>query len=449
MKTEIAEMLNTNGNLLIPHWYMYPPKNVYISEPHVPDLRKHLERLVSKVANVYVHIPFCNMKCGFCSLFTTKGHSDGIIQSYVNHLVREIRNFGKHIENAPIEIGILYLGGGTPSLLSERHISEIMNALYKYFDLKHMSAASVEFSPEVTSANIVKNWRKHGFSRASIGVQSFDDGVLSAMKRLHTAMDGMNAISILADAGFVDLNVDLIFGYNQQSSSTWQSDLKTVTDSAATSCTVHPLATVKKTRFEKKQNSESILSTLYSEMHSLAIDHFSRENWNQTSVISFSKNSTPNPLEYAEAQGVPTLGFGAGSRSYYDTLHTSTIPYATRAPLSTVMEHYYEAVRAEKFPIMSYVELDESEEFRRRLILQMHHGKISKGLLNDHIGGFDKNIIFLLHKFVASGFFKETDTTYTLTRKGAINAAEIGLALATDKVKKFVINQSFVQINLK
>jgi coproporphyrinogen III oxidase-like Fe-S oxidoreductase len=215
----------------VPHWYMYPPKMSYCDSLHEGVLRAEIEKLSQAVASVYVHIPFCGTKCSFCSLFTSPSQSGSTFSDYTNSLQREIENFSDRLAGGELAVPIVYFGGGTPALLPEAHLAAIVEQIHRHFDTASLRHCSVEFSPEVVDGAMAQRWRKHGFNRASLGIQTFDDAALKAMHRIHSGHDALTAVKRLADAGYGDINVDLIFGYAEQTSAQWYVDLETVLDS--------------------------------------------------------------------------------------------------------------------------------------------------------------------------------------------------------------------------
>ncbi|WP_198019068.1 coproporphyrinogen-III oxidase family protein [Azorhizobium doebereinerae] len=415
---------------------MYPPKTSYSSEVHVDVVEKELAGLAGALVSAYVHIPFCNMKCNFCSLLTLPGGSDPTVSVYIDNLKREIVNFGARFQRAKPVVSVLYFGGGTPALLPERQLAEVLEQLQLAVDTTQLLSCSVEFSPDVVDEVTTGAWRRHGFNRASLGVQTFNDALLKTMGRRHTATHARAAIGNLANAGYEDINVDLIFGFPGQTAQVWGDDLRAVVASEATHCTFHPLSVRPKVALERKAISPTSAVASLEDRHGQAIGHFQEAGWTQTSAISFSRLSIPNPIESAEAAGQPTIGFGAGSRSYYPSVHTSTVPYATRTPFGAVLRRYYESVSAGRLPIASEVLLDAEERLRRILILQMHHGRIPKSMLSGLDSDIDDSLSTIMEGMLVEGYFVQRESDYLLTTAGSIKAAEMGLSLSSASVKR-------------
>lgn len=369
---------------VVPHWYMYPPKCVYSDRGSIPYDGVPIPRAG---ASIYVHVPFCDMKCSFCSLYTSAGYSDNAADLYVKHLVREIDEFVTRFPH--VRSPNIYFGGGTPALLSDRHLKEIMDRLRPVLSAS-MESQSVEFSPNVATKERIVAWRDQGFDRVSVGIQSFNDERLSIMRRHHDGMQALEAIERLSHAGFEKINIDLIFGGHGQTLRHWRKDIEIALLAGADSCTFHPLALVSKTPFERKLDRSEVGTSNTQSLHNEAVQMFIAAGWKRTSAISFSRTGSPNPLERAEADGVDTFGFGAGARSYLGSLHISTLPSLKKMSFGAVLKAYYEAVDRGEKPALSAVKLSEEEIIRRALILNLHHGRIDKDM-TDAVSRFEKD----------------------------------------------------------
>jgi oxygen-independent coproporphyrinogen-3 oxidase len=156
--------------------------------------------------SVYMHIPFCVQKCGYCDFLSFPLHSPWALESYLGALVEEVKlNHGA----SPVTI---YVGGGTPSLLSPRQIDMLGGALETNFELVGVREFTVEVNPETLGPQNVGAWRKLGVNRISLGVQSFDVSVLSGNGRPQGPEDIYRSYRFLRDAGFSNIGIDLILG---------------------------------------------------------------------------------------------------------------------------------------------------------------------------------------------------------------------------------------------
>lgn len=425
-------MLDDQINV-VQHWYTYPPKTSYRDVAGI--IHNDLTLEPNEEINIYIHIPFCNMKCTFCSLFTSAGHTDNSEQVYVEHLLKEIRATAPIFKGSNARFRNVYFGGGTPALLKDKNVEAIVLELENAASLAD-TQMSVEFSPDVATLEALKMWRAAGFGRVSIGVQTFLDKQLKALARKHSSRDATTSIERAFDCGFEELNVDLIFGHLGQTKADWQYDLVKLADTPANMVTFHPLATVNKVPVERKLNDKAAAPSLMRNMHDSAIQFFRSIDWQRTSAISFAKYGQPNPLEMSEARGMTTIGFGAGARTYHRSFHASTLPSSKKIPFGGVLSAYYTQINQGLKPALSVAEVSDEEFTRRKLVLGMHHGAIEKLVISELENKKTKSkVVEQLREFVRDGLFIENETEFELTDLGAANAAMIGVALSSECVR--------------
>lgn len=179
------------------------------------------------MAGIYVHIPFCRSFCIYCDFYSELSFEESS-ESFLDALSGEIRSRSSW-PCASEGIRTLYFGGGTPSLLSCSQFGQIMDALHGVFDLSALEEVTVEVNPDDICRK-PSEWpgtlRKMGFNRVSMGVQSFDDGVLRWMNRRHDASEAVRAYEILRDAGFDNISIDLIFGFSGLDDVLWRDTIR-------------------------------------------------------------------------------------------------------------------------------------------------------------------------------------------------------------------------------
>jgi len=170
---------------------------------------------------IYIHIPFCRQACRYCDFFFSV--SLKYMDLFVDALVEEIRQKGQTNPGRSLET--LYLGGGTPSLLSSQQLDKIINAIHKYNSFKDLSEWTLECNPDDLSENKVKMLRETGFNRLSIGVQSFHDKNLEIMRRSHNTEQAETSIRLASAGGFELISMDLIFGIPGQTPEQWKANI--------------------------------------------------------------------------------------------------------------------------------------------------------------------------------------------------------------------------------
>jgi putative oxygen-independent coproporphyrinogen III oxidase len=176
---------------------------------------------VDDAAGLYVHVPFCQRKCPYCDF------ASGTDLAMVADWLRAIRQeMGFYRDFAP-RFDTLYLGGGTPSLLTTEQLAVLLESLQGHFTFAPDTEITLEANPDDLTLEILKNYLKLGVNRLSLGVQSFHDQELAFLGRRHDAAQARQALAWAREAGFANLGLDLIYGLPGQTVDQWQRNLET------------------------------------------------------------------------------------------------------------------------------------------------------------------------------------------------------------------------------
>jgi oxygen-independent coproporphyrinogen-3 oxidase len=170
-------------------------------------------------AGLYIHVPFCISKCGYCSFYSIK--SLNLIPQYIEALKFEMEYYKGQFSS----FDTIYFGGGTPSLLTTLQLAEILAVIRKYFRIDANSEITLEANAGDISLEYLKALRGTGINRLNIGIQSFDDKVLKFLGRRHTAKEAVSSIEAARKAGFDNLGIDLIYGIHGAGIKSWKKDL--------------------------------------------------------------------------------------------------------------------------------------------------------------------------------------------------------------------------------
>ncbi|MGN7610711.1 radical SAM family heme chaperone HemW [Magnetococcales bacterium HHB-1] len=178
---------------------------------------------------VYVHIPFCTWKCRYCNFFSQTNHK-AFEKEYIDTLKEEL-HYHKYClkendDRRPLKS--IYFGGGTPSLFSAEHLNEILETIIEIFPLEENCEITLEANPESLNLKKLNRLRKSGFNRISLGVQAWDDQRLHFLGRPHNVAQTKKALENIRQAGFKNLNMDLIFSTPNQDLNAWRRELEAV-----------------------------------------------------------------------------------------------------------------------------------------------------------------------------------------------------------------------------
>ena len=176
------------------------------------------------MAGLYIHIPFCESKCIYCD-FYSMANNNHLIDKYIDALLVEAVLRKNELNSETITT--VYLGGGTPSLLSITQLSKLVNGLKKVFDFSDLEEFTIEVNPDDVTADYIQQAKSLGINRVSMGVQSFNDEDLRFINRRHTAKQATDAIHIIKKAGIDNISIDLIYGIPGQNIEKWKNNVDT------------------------------------------------------------------------------------------------------------------------------------------------------------------------------------------------------------------------------
>lgn len=172
-----------------------------------------------KTPGLYIHVPFCQSKCPYCDFYSHTDHS--LIPRWLNALEKEFELY----QNQFLLFDTIYLGGGSPSVLSEQQIENLIKLIQECFPIAPDAEITIEANPDDLNPSKLKMYRNMGMNRISLGVQSFDDRELSFLRRRHKADGVQKAWDWIQEAGFSNCGIDLIYGLPRQTIDQWLAGL--------------------------------------------------------------------------------------------------------------------------------------------------------------------------------------------------------------------------------
>jgi oxygen-independent coproporphyrinogen-3 oxidase len=240
-------------------------KDVYYVTPQRRELAMECSKSTVKAAaqleekdiSLYVGIPFCPTRCAYCSFVSRSiGKRTELLEPYLDALFRELEETGKLLENSGRKVRTVYIGGGTPTTLSEAQMCRLLDAISGSFDLSRLLEFTVEGGrPDTLDESKLRAIRNHGADRMSINPQSMVDEVLRASGRAHRSEDVIRSYRQAVDAGFDAINMDLIAGLPGDTVEGFCYSLDTVAELNPANITVHTLALKKGADlFEHREN---------------------------------------------------------------------------------------------------------------------------------------------------------------------------------------------------
>ena len=188
----------------------------------------NIGNLKNKPFSLYVHVPYCSKRCGYCDFNTytpSELDRDDQIESWLQSAIKETI-FARKILDESLTVDTIFFGGGTPSLLEASVIKEFINNVSKHFKLKKDLEITLEANPDTITQSKAEDWLKAGINRISLGMQSSATNVLQVLDRTHNPANVLSSVEILKKAGFDNFSLDLIYGTPGESLEDWANSLK-------------------------------------------------------------------------------------------------------------------------------------------------------------------------------------------------------------------------------
>ena len=260
---------------------------------------------------IYIHIPFCKAKCKYCNFFS-KVDSESLIDSYTAEMQREIIKMSEKAKNAFVKT--IYLGGGTPSILPLKNIEDILNAVYKYFNVDSLET-TIEVNPN--SAQNISEYPKLGINRLSLGVQSTNDVYLKKLGRLHTHSDSIKALNE-AQKYFSNVSADLIIGVDDEQNVA--DEFNNIAD-YVTHISAYMLSVEGGTPLYKEISSKSVSvateNSVVNQYYKL-LDEARKKGFFRYETSNFAKLGCESKHNSSYWNLTPYIGLGAGAHSYFE-----------------------------------------------------------------------------------------------------------------------------------
>jgi oxygen-independent coproporphyrinogen-3 oxidase len=346
--------------------YAYPHKTAYRHFDTPLPLRELWAEEDKQTLFLYLHLPFCEMRCGFCNLFTTVNPREGKVGRYLDALERQIDVVGEAL--GPHRHARGAIGGGTPTFLTTAEMARVFAMLRKSGSLPRGIPLSCELSPATAEPDKIAQLREEGVTRASIGVQSFIESETRALGRPQKPVVLHAALERLAGAGFPVLNVDLIYGIADQTAASWRESLVQAVTYRPQEIFLYPLYIRPLTGLGRKgrDTSDQRLSRFRE-----ARDFLRERGYRQISLRLFRHHGSPLEADDGAnycCQEDGMIGYGAGARSYTRRVHYCTEYAVGRAGIEAILDGFVSCPARDHGFAWYGCELDAAEQKRRYLI---------------------------------------------------------------------------------
>jgi len=266
------------------------------------------------LAGIYIHIPYCRKACHYCDFhFSTVFKTKPLL---VKAILRELKLRSSEL-NEPVET--IYFGGGTPSILEESELHEIISSLHSHFKVDKNAEITFEANPEDISRSAIELWKSIGINRLSIGVQTFSDEILTWMNRSHSALQSETSVKMAQDLGIENISIDLIYGVHSRRLEDWKIEISQALSLDVPHISAYCLTVEEKTVFHKRLQKGEAISHADDEVEKeffYLLSALEAQKIFMYEVSNFSKEGMLSKHNSNYWSGRPYLGIGPGAHSF-------------------------------------------------------------------------------------------------------------------------------------
>lgn len=430
------------GNMLVDPYvaysYSYPHKSAYGELAPSVSLDEIWQKENRENLFLYTHVPFCEMRCGFCNLFAHAGAGEETFDAYLDSVQRQARRLAV-ATSGNRSVVCMALGGGTPTMLSVRQLGRLFRMLATDFDADPITIpTSVETSPKTASHEKLQLLKSWGVQRISIGVQSFLDNEVQAIGRSQTSRESHEAISLIKQLEFPTLNIDLIYGQPGQTLSSWTESLEAALQYFPDEVFLYPLYVRPQTGLGRRDRLADPQASLAQEMYRAGRGRLLEAGFRQESMRCFSlkpEGSRSGPAYCCQSDGM--LGLGAGARSYTSHLHYSSRFAVQSAGVRVILDEWMQRSEHE-FGFADWGIWLTEDERQRRYVIQslLHYTGLDQEQFTQSFGVSPDAVAPQLKQLVESGYVQEKGNRLCLTPEGFAMSDAIGPALYSDNSRE-------------
>lgn len=265
---------------------------------------------------LYLHIPFCKSKCGYCDFLSAPGSTEDY-EDYTRLLLQEVEKHKNDCQEYQVQT--LFIGGGTPSVLSGDQISRIMEKIYHIFSISDSPEMTIECNPGTASGQKLAAWQAAGLNRISFGLQSADNQELKQLGRIHTYEEFLESYDLAREQGFQNINIDLMSALPGQTPKSWQDTLLKAVSLNPEHISAYSLIIEEGTPFAALYGEhpellpdEEAERQMYYETRRLLQEY----GYLRYEISNYAKDGYACRHNIGYWTGVPYLGFGLGAASY-------------------------------------------------------------------------------------------------------------------------------------
>lgn len=374
-----------------------------------------------KQIGLYIHIPFCKQKCSYCD-FCSYANKESFIKRYIQCVLKEIIEVGNNnkidFENGKddlFSVKTIYIGGGTPSLIESKYIVQIMEEIKSNFELDENAEITIEVNPGTVTLEKLEDYKRAGINRLSIGLQSTHEHLLKEIGRIHTYLDFLDTFRFAREAGFENINVDLMIGLPNQTLEEVKDSIEEIVSMEPEHISVYSLILEENTPLFKKveEGLELPNEDLERKMYWAVKQTLEQNNYIHYEISNFAKKGYESKHNLDCWNQKEYIGFGITAHSY-----TNGIRYSNIENIEQYIKNYDEDKTEEN---LVFHEKQDMEAMQKEYML-LGLRKIDGVSIQEFKIKFVANPVFLYHseleKLVNEELLEIDGDMIKLTNKG-------------------------------
>ena len=376
----------------------------------------------TKNVGIYIHIPFCKKKCEYCDFKSYSGKEE-LIDEYIKWLKYEIKEVGEgnrlDYENGMDDLAIVktvYIGGGTPSIINSKYITEILDEVRKSYVVENDAEITIEVNPGTVNKEKLITYKNSGVNRLSIGLQETHDNLLRELGRIHSFNDFLSTYNLARDIGFNNINVDLMLGIPNQSIDDLKENLDIVINLNPEHISVYSLIIEEGTSFYDKLNKNEIIlpnDEMERKMYWLTKEKLEIAGYVHYEISNFAKKGYESKHNLSCWNQEEYIGFGVSAHSY-----TNNVRYSNIDTIEEYIANFENDNETDNFVFHE----KQNKESKMREFMMLGLRKLEGVSIQDFKNKFGKNPIYIykneIEKLINETLISIDGDAIKLTNKG-------------------------------
>lgn len=366
-----------------------------------------------KRLGLYFHIPFCLSKCAYCDFFSFVPTNEELITRYINALITHMEEYENAAEDYTVDS--VFIGGGTPTCVPTEELVRLIRAMKKNFNISKNAEFTIESNPATVDMQSLKKLRRCGVNRISIGLQTGDNNELRALSRIHTRAQFEQSYRIAREAGFTNINVDLMFGIPDQTKESLMRNLRYLIRLNPEHISLYNLKIEPGTPFDLHRAELALPNEdEEADMYLAAVEYLNVQGYPQYEISNFAKNGCRcrHNLKYWHCEEY--LGFGPSAHSYFSNCRFSFV---------RDLDAYLNAIELPSSRIKLTAQCDEISPRERIGEYIMLHLRLNSGVrLSEFSREFGQDFELMygrkMQRYIDAGFAVRRGDSIALTPSG-------------------------------